>query len=98
MSVWYYVHNGQSLGPIELEALRQQRREGPVDDVTLVWTKGMPSWSPYGKVPWPRHRPSPLFPLQLLRNLSRVPRRHSRPQNRSTRSANRSESTGSLSP
>ena len=51
MSAWYYLHNGQRLGPLELEALRQLRSNGEVGDTTLVWTQGMTTWTPYGQAP-----------------------------------------------
>ena len=51
MSAWYYVSNGQRLGPLKLQALRKLREDDAVGDTTPVWTADMPGWTPYGQVP-----------------------------------------------
>lgn len=44
--MWLYVHNGQSVGPIEDSALRQLLASGQLLPHTLVWREGMSQWLP----------------------------------------------------
>lgn len=47
---WYYVENGERVGPLEEAALSERARAGRVRADTLVWTDGMANWQPYGQV------------------------------------------------
>ena len=47
---WYYVENGERVGPIDEADLSARARAGQVRAETLVWTDGMASWQPYGTV------------------------------------------------
>jgi uncharacterized RDD family membrane protein YckC len=50
MAAWYYVENGERVGPIEEAELSSRAGAGQVRAETLVWTDGMASWQPYGTV------------------------------------------------
>src|SRR5689334_5205156 len=47
---WYYSTNHQQLGPVPVETLRQMLAGGQVRPSDLVWTEGMPQWTPAGAV------------------------------------------------
>jgi uncharacterized membrane protein YhaH (DUF805 family) len=68
MNGWYYVHNGQSFGPFDVDTLRRQRGNGTVGDETLVWTEGMASWTPYGQLPTLSLAVPPPIPYEAARN------------------------------
>ncbi len=51
MSSWHYTKDGQAVGPIPFESLRQLVASGELPDGTLVWTQGMPNWLPPSEVP-----------------------------------------------
>lgn len=51
MSNWHYTKDGQAVGPIPFESLRQLTASGELPDGTLVWTQGMPNWLPPSEVP-----------------------------------------------
>lgn len=48
---WYYVENGQRVGPIPLADLKQLLSQGRVNASQLVWSEGMANWTPAGQVP-----------------------------------------------
>src|SRR5688500_7523913 len=48
---WYYARNGQQLGPVTLDALRQQASSGELKPGDLVWGEGMPDWVDARQVP-----------------------------------------------
>ena len=48
---WYYASGGQQQGPVPLDTLRQMLAAGQVQPGDLVWTQGMPNWSPANNVP-----------------------------------------------
>lgn len=51
MSSWYYfTHDGRQ-GPVDLDALRALLTQGRVAATTMVWTAGMPDWTPANQVP-----------------------------------------------
>src|SRR5689334_8053378 len=43
---WYYVQNGQQVGPISETDLDAFARDGRISPDTLVWHEGMPNWQP----------------------------------------------------
>ena len=47
---WYYVMDGERVGPVEEEQLRGLVASGTVTPETLVWADGMSDWVPYGEV------------------------------------------------
>ncbi|HKC24628.1 MAG TPA: RDD family protein [Thermoanaerobaculia bacterium] len=47
---WWYVENGERVGPLEEAELSARARAGSLRAETLVWTDGMASWQPYGTV------------------------------------------------
>jgi len=49
MADWYYVSNGQQLGPIAIDALRELAASGQLQAGDAVWTQGMPAWQPAGQ-------------------------------------------------
>lgn len=50
---WYYVLNGQRLGPIADDVFREHVQTGVIKADTLVWREGMAEWQPYGAVSSP---------------------------------------------
>jgi uncharacterized RDD family membrane protein YckC len=48
---WYYARGGQQIGPITLDALRQQASAGALEPGDLVWGEGMPDWVDARQVP-----------------------------------------------
>lgn len=49
MSVWYRIQNGQQVGPLADEAIREQCRNGQLKRTDHVWKEGDPSWMPVGE-------------------------------------------------
>jgi len=45
---WFYLADGQRVGPVDDAALQRLVAEGKVGDATLVWHEGMAGWQPYG--------------------------------------------------
>ena len=71
MAGWYYTRGHDSVGPIELEALKQLFATGQVSSTEMVWTEGMQEWLPAtgvpalaGSVPVPR---APAFMPPAIR-------------------------------
>ena len=48
---WYYARGGQQVGPVTLDALRQQAMSGELKPGDLVWGEGMPDWVDARQVP-----------------------------------------------
>jgi len=51
MASWYYLSNGQQVGPVDLDALRQLVYAGQISPAELVWSDGMSGWLPVSSVP-----------------------------------------------
>lgn len=47
----YIAVSGQSTGPFDMNALRQQVQSGQLTRDSLVWKEGMANWAPAGQVP-----------------------------------------------
>ncbi|MDA0322788.1 MAG: DUF975 family protein [Verrucomicrobia bacterium] len=47
---WYYVENGESVGPVADANFDAAVTAGKVTDETLVWQEGMADWLPYAQV------------------------------------------------
>lgn len=47
---WFFAQNGQQRGPVSLDALKQMCATGQVRPSDLVWSEGMPTWQPAGKI------------------------------------------------
>jgi hypothetical protein len=47
---WFYVHEGQRVGPVSDVGLEDKVREGVVTATTLVWREGMAEWKPWAEV------------------------------------------------
>jgi uncharacterized RDD family membrane protein YckC len=47
---WYYVVNGERLGPVSDEQLEALVQQGAINARTLVWKQGMPDWLPLEEV------------------------------------------------
>ena len=63
MSSWYYfTHDGRQ-GPFDLDALRALLAQGRVAATTMVWTAGMPDWTPANQVPALAGAQPPSAPL-----------------------------------
>ena len=48
---WYYAQNGQQFGPAPGEQLRNMLSSGALRPSDLVWSEGMPAWTPASQVP-----------------------------------------------
>ena len=47
---WYYTRNGQQMGPVAFELLKQLASSGQLAPTDLVWMEGMAQWTEAGKV------------------------------------------------
>lgn len=47
---WYYTNQGQAVGPIGIDELRQMAGGGRLAVNDLVWSEGMPTWAEAGTV------------------------------------------------
>lgn len=47
---WFYAKNGQTIGPVTLDVLRNQLACGAIQPQDLVWRKGMAQWAPANTV------------------------------------------------
>ena len=47
---WYYVKNGQQIGPVEDAAFAELRRNGTVGPDTLIWNATMAEWAPCSRI------------------------------------------------
>jgi len=61
---WYYAQNGQQCGPVPGEQLRSMLSTGALRPSDLVWSDGLPAWTPAGQVPalMPAPAPAPKPP------------------------------------
>jgi len=46
---WYYLRNEQKIGPVGQDVLSDLIAGGVVGSHTMVWSEGMPDWSPAGQ-------------------------------------------------
>lgn len=46
---WYYVHNGETVGPVTQEEFDELRYSGVLNDQTMVWQDGWTDWMPLGQ-------------------------------------------------
>jgi len=47
---WYYANTGSRVGPVTPEVFEQGVSNGTIKPETLVWSKAMPEWQPYGSI------------------------------------------------
>lgn len=47
---WYYVNEGQRLGPITEAKLNALHQDGKINTETLIWKEGQAEWTAYGTV------------------------------------------------
>jgi uncharacterized membrane protein len=50
MQDWYYAKNGQQVGPVAIDHLRELARNGQVGATDLVWNPSMKDWTPAGQL------------------------------------------------
>ncbi len=62
---WYYSRDNQPLGPVDFGALRLMAANGELSPNDLVWSEGMPDWSPSSNVPEIWAKPVPTLPLPV---------------------------------
>lgn len=71
MTVWHFVADGNTQGPIQEQQLRTLLMEGSLDADTLVWTAGMPDWREASRTPALQTRsappPVPIAPVYVPR-------------------------------
>ena len=48
--IWYYVQNGQQMGPVSQADLDQLAASGTISAETYVWREGLSDWVRYGTV------------------------------------------------
>ncbi len=48
---WYYLKDGQQLGPISADEITQKKASGELQGTDLVWKEGMPDWLAIDTVP-----------------------------------------------
>jgi TM2 domain-containing membrane protein YozV len=44
--MWYYEQNGNRIGPVDEATMRSLIADRTISIDTLVWTNGMPNWTP----------------------------------------------------
>lgn len=44
MTKWYYVEDGERVGPVEEEGLQELVDDGVLKEDSYVWTKGFDNW------------------------------------------------------
>lgn len=49
---WYYAENGQQLGPLDNEGIRERIRAGEITLDTLIWRAGWAEWQPMRQTPF----------------------------------------------
>jgi membrane protease subunit (stomatin/prohibitin family) len=49
--MWHVAVNGATQGPFSMAQMQQGAASGEIQPATMVWTQGMPSWSPASQVP-----------------------------------------------
>jgi uncharacterized RDD family membrane protein YckC len=64
---WYYVEQGQQMGPVTEEQLGALYQAGKINGETLVWREGMANWSAY------RETPAGAQSLQAMPNAATAP-------------------------
>lgn len=72
--IWYFANGDQTVGPIDLGALRTALRSNSSPETVLVWKEGFPSWIEARSVPELAKlivRPPPLPPRIAASALSR---------------------------
>lgn len=47
MNDWFYALDGKQNGPVPLQQLMQLREQGLLHAGSLVWSEGLPQWTPY---------------------------------------------------
>lgn len=47
---WFYAQNGQQIGPVTAEQIREAVGEGSLDHADLVWRDGMAQWTPIASI------------------------------------------------
>lgn len=66
MREWYYVHQGNRMGPVSEQTLSEHLRLGTVRPDDLVWTDGMADWARADSIPEfrasPPDGPPPIGP------------------------------------
>jgi len=50
-AAWHITENGQTLGPYTVEQLSQAAQQRQLTPNTLVWTAGLPAWTPASQIP-----------------------------------------------
>lgn len=60
-SMWNYVVNNQTVGPVSEEQLKGLVRAGQLSSDTLVWNESMSNWAPFSQV-FPAAAPAPAAP------------------------------------
>lgn len=50
-AAYFVAVEGKQAGPFDMQTLASQAATGRLTQQTLVWTQGMPQWTPAGQVP-----------------------------------------------
>ena len=48
---WFYVREGSQVGPISQGQFEELVQSGGISAATMVWTSGLPNWTPYSALP-----------------------------------------------
>jgi uncharacterized membrane protein YhaH (DUF805 family) len=50
-STWFYTRQGEQLGPLTFDGLREKARAGEINPrLDMAWTQGMAEWKPAGEI------------------------------------------------
>lgn len=58
---WYYESNGQQMGPVSADQIKQMLSYGTIQASTLVWKEGMADWEPLRTSPLQQELEAPLY-------------------------------------
>lgn len=60
--MWYYVRNGERVGPVNADEIERQIAAGAILADTLVWRAGLSGWMPAGATEWASRFPGAGLP------------------------------------
>src|SRR5262249_1444406 len=59
---WYYIHDGERVGPVTVGRLRRRTRRGQIRPDDLVWKPGLRNWKPAAQIVGLFPRRDPVTP------------------------------------
>jgi len=64
---WFYTRQGEQLGPLTFDGLREKARAGEINPrLDMAWTQGMAEWKPAGEIEGLFEKPAAPEPAETL--------------------------------